>query len=195
MKMYLSLLKNRLMRYLVLVVFCTVTTVTVAQRNFYENSSPSLKDRGYVGLGLSGLNFGRDFYLGRFFSIGGSGQLGYMLTKNFSTGVGLEYTYTTYSDQGIKHHVYGGYPFLRYNVFNNFFVQTDYNLVTIKVTGPGGEASQNFERFFVGAGYSSPSGNRSYFNMLVSYDFLFTNTSPFASPLSFRFFFTIGFSN
>ncbi len=179
-----------------LIVFLSVMTIAaVAQRNVYENSSYSFRDRGYVGLGLSGLNFGRDNFAGRFFSIGGSGQLGYMLTKNFSTGVGLEYTYTTYSDQGIKHHVYGGYPFLRYNVFNNFFVQTDYNLVTIKVTGPAGEASQNFERFFVGAGYSSPSGSRSYFNMLVSYDFLFTNTSPFASPLSFRFFFTIGLSD
>jgi hypothetical protein len=178
-----------------IIFFCGVAISAVAQRNVDETSSYSLKDRGYIGIGLSGLNFGSDRFGNRFFTIGGSGQLGYMITRNLSSGGGLEYTYTTYGDQDVKHHVYSVYPFVRYNVYKNFFLQTDYNIVTIKITAPGAEIKESFERFFVGAGYSSPSGNRSYFNMLVSYDFLFTNTSPFASPLSFRFFFTIGFSN
>lgn len=165
-----------------------------AQRYVDESSGYSFLDRGYIGFGLSGLNFGNDRFTGRFFSIGGSGQLGYMITNNLSSGVGIEYQYTTYSDQNIKHHVYGGYPFIRYNI-KSFFIQTDYNLVTFKSVGQGQEAKASFERFFAGIGYASPSGNKGFFNILVSYDFLYTTSSPFASPLSIRFYFTLGLSD
>lgn len=182
------------MKSLQIIGLCLFSVGAFAQRYVDESSSYSFKDRGYVGFGLSGLNFGNDRFSGRFFSIGGSAQLGYMVTNNLSTGLGFEYTYTTYSDQNIKNHVYGGYPFIRYNI-KNFFLQTDYNLVTFKVDAPGQELKASFERFFAGIGYSSPSGNRAFFNILVSYDFLYTTSSPFASPLSIRFYFTLGLSD
>ncbi|MCS6973790.1 MAG: hypothetical protein N2044_08120 [Cyclobacteriaceae bacterium] len=159
-----------------------------AQREI-NPSGWSLNDRAYMGFGLSGLNFGQDAFAGRFFSIGVSGQLGYMLTRHLSAGGGLEYNYTTYQDARIKHHVYNFYPFIRHNI-GNFFVQFEYNWVTIKITDPTSEAKGNFERLFGGLGYTSPAGRNGYFNMLFSYDFLYTNNSPFASPLSIRFFFT-----
>lgn len=163
--------------------------VVMAQREI-NPSGWALNDRAYLGFGLSGLNLGYDAFAGRFFSIGASGQLGYMLTTHLSAGAGLEYNYTTYQDAGIKHFMYNAFPFIRHNI-GNFFLQAEYNLVTIKIRERGvGEASGNFERLFGGIGYTSPSGRGTYFNILVSYDFLYTNSSPFASPLSIRFFFT-----
>ena len=184
-------LKNSMKKTLIF-LFCLSSVASLAQRELYDESSYSIKDRGYFGAGLSGLNFGRDQFNRKFFSIGVSGQLGYMLTKNLSTGVGLEYTFTDVTEY--KQHIYGGYPFIRYNI-KNFFLQTDYNIVTIKVTGFGQEAKESFDRFFAGIGYSSPAGNGGYLNILASYDFLYTNSSPFASPISIRVYFTGGFRN
>lgn len=162
----------------------------LAQREIGSTSDWSVNNRTYLGFGLSGLNFGRDAFAGRFFSVGASGQLGYMLTTHLSAGAGLEYNYTTYQDAGIKHYLYNVFPFVRHNI-GNFFLQFEYNLVTIKITQQGMDDSRgDFERLFGGIGYTSPAGRNSYFNMLVSYDFLYTNNSPFASPLSIRFFFT-----
>ncbi|GIV37201.1 MAG: hypothetical protein KatS3mg032_1580 [Cyclobacteriaceae bacterium] len=167
-----------------------IPAVLWAQREIGSTSDWSLNNRAYIGFGLSGLNFGQDAFYGRFFSIGASGQLGYMLTTHLSAGGGLEYNYTTYQDAGVKNYMYNFFPFVRHNI-SNFFVQFEYNLVTIKITQRGqADSSGNFERLFGGIGYTSPAGRNSYFNMLVSYDFLYTNTSVFASPLSIRFFFT-----
>jgi hypothetical protein len=176
-------------KLLTLIVLLLTINAVFAQRDFDEDSGWSFRDRAYFGVGLSGLNFGSSATYGKFFSIGVSGQIGYMLINNLSTGIGLEYQYESYGDINVKSHIYGGYPFVRYNI-KSFFVQVDYDLVTIKANFENQEAKQNFERFFVGVGYSSETGGRGYLNVLVSYDFLYTNTSPFASPLSFRVYFT-----
>ena len=113
-----------------------------------------------------------------------------MLTKNLSTGLAFEYQYTSYSDLKVRIHQYGGYPFLRYNI-RNFFIQTDYDLYSMQADFFATEKERVMvDRFFVGAGYSSQGGGRSAFNILVSYDLLYTNTSRFNSPLSVRAFMT-----
>jgi hypothetical protein len=176
-------------KLLLVVASFLITFSCLGQREFDGDSDWTFRDRSYFGLGLSGLNFGTNATYGKFFSIGVSGQLGYMLINNLSAGIGVEYQYDSYGDINVKNHTYGGYPFIRYN-FKNFFIQTDYDLVTVKVNFAGGEAKQSFERFFVGLGYSSEAGSNAYLNILASYDLLYTNTSPFASPLSIRIYFT-----
>jgi hypothetical protein len=174
---------------LLVVIFSFCCIQSFGQRDFDSESDWSLKERTYFGVGLSGLNFGNSASYGQFFSIGVFGQLGYMITTSLSTGVGVEYQYDTYGDIDVENHTYGGYPFIRYNI-KNFFVQLDYDLVTIKSNFSGSEVKENFERFFVGLGYSSEASNRTRLNFLASYDVLFTNSSPFASPLSFRIYIT-----
>ena len=176
-------------KFLTPLVLLIAVSTSVAQRDFDPDSGWGIKDRAYFGAGLSGLNFGSSASYGKFFSIGVSGQVGYMLINNLSAGIGLEYQYESYGDVDVKNHSYGGYPFVRYNI-KNFFVQADYNMVTIKTNFENQELKEKFERFFVGVGYSSETGGRGYVNMLVSYDFLYTSTSPFASPLSIRVYFT-----
>lgn len=180
------------MKKTLIFLFCLGSIASMAQRELYDENSYSIKDRGYFGLGLNGLNFGRDRFNRKFFLIGASGQLGYMLSRNLSAGVGIDYTYADVTEY--KQHEYGVYPFLRYNI-KNFFLQADYNVVTIKINHPVFDNELSYDRFFAGIGYSSPTGNGGYLNILASYDFLYTNSSPFASPISIRVYFTGGFRN
>lgn len=159
-----------------------------AQKEIYEDSSWELKDRGYVGVGLGGLGFGT-YAGGNYFSIGASALGGYMLTRNLSTGVGFEYQYTSYSYMKLRNHLYGGYPFLRYNI-KNFFLQADYTMYSVQVDITNAGERQMMDRMFVGVGFSSPSGRRGFMNFLVSYDFLYSNASRWGSPLNTRLFFT-----
>jgi hypothetical protein len=178
------------MRLLLSVLFVVMVVLSAqAQRDVEDRAKWSLQDRGYLGIGLGGLGLGSSSYYGKYFTIGLTGQGGYMITKNLSAGIGAEYQYTNYSDLKITDQVFGGYPFIRYNVFKQFFVQTDYDFYSISVDARY-KARNIYNRFFVGAGYSSPAGRRGRFNILVSYDLLYTNTSVFNSPLSYRAYFT-----
>lgn len=176
------------MRLIILALVFGISFTATAQRDIYDDANWSLKERAYMGFGLGGLSFGRDAFGRRFFSIGASAQTGYMITKNLSSGIGFEYQYSSYSDLGWKDHLYGGYPFIRYNI-KNFFIQTDYGFYTFRVDRDY-KASISEERFFVGLGHTSGSGGRARFNILVSYDMLYTNSSIFASPLSIRAYMT-----
>lgn len=171
------------------IILLLLVNICLAQRDFDGGSGWSFKDRGYFGGGLSGLNFGTNQNYGKFFSIGVTGQLGYMLVTNLSVGIGLEYQYESYGDIKVKNHTYGGYPFIRYNI-KDFFIQTDYDIMTIKVNFENQSVKQSFERFFVGVGYTSTGNGNLQAHILASYDFLYTNTSPFASPLAIRVYVT-----
>jgi hypothetical protein len=112
-----------------------------------------------------------------------------MLTKNLSTGLAFEYQYTSYSDLKLKIHQYGWYPFVRYNI-KNFFIQSDYDWYSVEnFASPTGDRVI-LERFFMGLGYWSGTGSKVSTNLLLSYDLMYTNTSPFSSPLSIRIFMT-----
>lgn len=161
----------------------------IAQREVDEDSGWGFDERAYAGIGFGGLSFGKHNLFGNYFSAGASVLGGYMLTKNLSTGVGFEYQYTSYSDLKLKNHLYGGYPFLRYNI-KNFFLQTDYAMYSVQVDIRNEGEREIMDRFFVGAGYSSPTRGRAFMNFLVSYDFLYTNSSRWGSPLNTRLFFT-----
>jgi hypothetical protein len=173
---------------LILLTCCCMSAFS--QRDVDERTSWSVKDRGYLGLGFGGLGFGTNSQFGTYFSVGVSPQAGYMLTKNLSTGLAFEYQYTSYSDLHLKNHMYGWYPFVRYNIIKDFFLQADYDWYSIDNVFTPETDRVTFDRFFVGVGYSSRGGGRSAVNFLASYDLLYTNTSPFNSPLSIRIFMT-----
>lgn len=176
------------MKFRFLIILLFVSASGFAQREIGD--SPSLKDRAYAGLGFGGLSFGSDTYYGKYFSIGASALAGYMLTEHLSAGVGIDYQFTSYSDIGFKNHLYGGYPFVRYNV-SDFFVQTDYAVYSLKSNlGSTSEARIREERFFVGIGYAPQTSNRTRFNLLLSYDLMYDNIGLFPSPISLRAFVT-----
>ncbi|HEY8934384.1 MAG TPA: hypothetical protein VIM65_04160 [Cyclobacteriaceae bacterium] len=177
------------MRANLIVLLLTLATFqALAQRDFDEGADWSLKDRGYLGIGLGGLGFGSSNY-GNYFTVGLSGQVGYMLTKDLSTGIGAEYQYTNYGSgaQSKSYSTYTGYPFVRFNI-KDFFLQTDYDYYSVPAINTNERKIIN--RFFIGIGYSSPTQNGGRFNFLVSYDLLYPNPYVLTSPLSTRFYFT-----
>jgi hypothetical protein len=178
------------MRFFLLLCFLWGLTLTaVAQREIDEEATWSFRDRAYTGIGFGGLSFGSHRNYGNYFSIGAGLLGGYMVTQNLSAGVGFEYQYTSYSSLKLRNHLYGGYPFIRYNI-KNFFIQADYDLYSVQVDIRRTSEREMAERFFMGVGFSSPAGERAFMNFLVSYDFLYTNSSIFSSPLNTRLFFT-----
>lgn len=170
-------------------ILMLVSASAYAQREL-DDESWSLKNRGYAGLGFGGLNFGTDPYVGKYFTIGGSALGGYMLTENLSTGVGIEYQFTSMGDIGVKMHTVGGYPFLRYRV-TDFFAQVDYALYSLEAN-PGTSFEERVieERFFVGIGYAPRSNSRATLNALLCYDLLYENRGVFFSPIALRVFVT-----
>lgn len=160
-----------------------------SQKEVDESSGWSLKERAYFGLGFGGLGLGTSNAYGKYFSIGVTPMAGYMLTKNLSSGLAFEYQYTSYSDLNLRLSQYAVYPFVRYNI-KSFFIQGDYDWYSIPDISTQEQKRKIFNRAFVGVGYSSNSGGRGSINFLVSYDLLYTNTSPFSSPLSVRIFAT-----
>lgn len=164
-----------------------VSSSVFAQREI--GNTTSLKDRGYVGVGFGGLSFGESNYYGRYFSIGVSALTGYMVTANLSAGLGFDYQFDSYGDADLKNHIFGGYPFIRYNIAD-FFVQADYDVYSLKALYDTQQVRVTEERFFVGVGYSPQSFSRTRLNALLSYDFLYDNIGLFSSPISLRVFVT-----
>jgi hypothetical protein len=175
------------MRSAVLIIVFILTLINAsAQREVTDETPWNLKSRAYPGIGLGGLNFGNHPNYGRYFSIGAGALGGFMFTRDLSAGVGVEYQYTSFSEIDFRDHLYGGYPFIRYNI-KNFFIQADYDLFSVKNHSLGTRSTE--ERLFLGAGFFSLT-NRGSANFLISYDVLYLNSNSFAGPLNTRFFFT-----
>ena len=152
---------------------------------------PDWKERIYTGGGL-GFNGGRDGFGNRYFNISVSPIVGYMITQQFSGGIGISYQRVGYPDIDFSYTQYGLLPFLRYN-FDDFFLITEYNYINLpRVTYSGGkysEASRFYRsRMLVGAGYSKPLGARARVNAIAMYDLLYSAPSVFYSPWVFRVF-------
>jgi hypothetical protein len=161
-----------------------------AQKDVDNRTGWSPKERMYLGLGFGGLGFGQDSRFGTYYSIGLTPMVGYMLAKDLSAGLAFEYLYQGFPDAKTNYTRYGGYPFLRYNI-KNFFIQTDYDLYSVEDFAPPIDGKREMiDRFMVGIGYFSRGGGRSAVNFLVSYDFIYSNPSPFSSPVSIRIFIT-----
>ncbi len=171
--------------FLIVLIECTAS----AQREIVDRARFNWLDRGYLGAGLGGLGIGTDGYYGRYFTVGISGQAGYMLTKSLSTGIGAEYQFTSYSDLHQSNNLYVVYPFVRYNI-KDFFIQTDYDFYSLNVDLDKNKQRRVIERLFLGLGYSRYSGGRARFNFLVSYDLLYPSGNAFLSPLTTRVYFT-----
>jgi hypothetical protein len=151
-----------------------------------ENTEQSIKDRGFLGIGIGGLGFGSTNY-GTYYSIGVSPMAGYMINQYVSSGFAFEYQYTGYPDIHKNYTRYGWYPFVRFNI-KKFFIQSDYDWYSIPAVN--GTERKIFNRFLLGAGYFTQGRGRGGANILLSYDLLYTATGPFNSPLNLRFFFT-----
>jgi len=146
-----------------------------------------LKDRIVTGGGL-GLGFGS---VQDYFSV--SPVIGYRLTTKLLAGTGVTYRYTNYKFRkpSIKLNDYGLNPFLRFTVYRNIFIQTEYEYLNYEFPiYPYVETTRrNFNSFLAGGGFVQPIGNRLSFYLMALYNFSYRETtqySPYDSPIVLR---------
>ena len=166
-------------------LFACTSLVAFGQRDVSEDSK--LSDRLYFGGGL-GLNGGSDSYGNRYFYVGLYPIVGYMVTTQFSVGMGINYQYYSYPDWDQEIHQYGFSPFMRYN-FGQLFLYTEYTLLNTPVYNINSGVRKTFDRLLIGAGFSQPLGGRASLNVMGLYDVIWNRSEyAFASPWVFRVF-------
>jgi hypothetical protein len=186
------------MRKLIIFTFVLLlSNVAIAQ---YDNSLSGvpLKERITIGGGL-GLGFGTDQ---DFISV--APMIGYRVTERFLAGSGFTYRYTKYKlpNLDVKLVDYAINPFLRYTVFNNVFVQTEFEYLNYEFPAWNGSEITTVRKdntaFLAGGGFLQPMGDRAAFFVMALYNFSYTEPkpdvySPYYSPLIIRAGFNFGF--
>lgn len=173
---------------LVIIMILWISGISYGQIPVDEKTGWSLKDRMYFGGGF-GLNGGSDSFGNRYWYVGLNPIAGYMITQQFSAGLGLQWQHYSYPDFNTTFDQYGVSPFMRYN-FGQLFAYTEYSILNTPIFG--NTERKNFDRMLVGLGYSQPIGRRSAINVMALYDVIYSNTErAFASPWVLRVYFSL----
>jgi hypothetical protein len=179
-----------MIRPFVLFAFVSLAATSVSFAQGKDNSLKGIpfKERIVTGGGL-GLGFGsvQDY-------ISVSPVIGYSLTKKFIAGTGFTYRYTNYKyyNPSIKLTDYAVSPFLRYNVYRGFFLQTEYEYLNYEFPVNAAETTRmDFRSFLAGGGLVQPIGRNLAFYVMALYNFSYQQPvpgriSPYASPLVLR---------
>jgi hypothetical protein len=168
-------------------LFCSGVAFGQGEANSLEGVP--FKERIVTGGGL-GLSFSsyQDF-------ISVSPQIGYMVTRRLIAGTGLTYRYTNYKyyNPSIKLNDFGVNPFLRFTVYRNIFIQTEYEYLNYEfpLNSIGETTRENFNSFLAGGGFVQPIGQKVSFYVMAMYNFSYRDPdpgeySPYSSPLIIR---------
>lgn len=171
-------------KLITLILFCSFATLALAQKDIDFDSSPGFKERIFFGggLGFSGSNQQTNISL--------SPIVGYMITQQWSAGVGVTYQYIKLKNYDISDNLWGGNVFTRYSI-NQFFAQAEYDYINFDSNLLDDQDDRDSAtRFLLGGGISQPLGNRGAVNLLAMYDLTYGNDSPYDSPWVFRVYFS-----
>lgn len=169
-----------------LLIVGTVSIEAFSQGEANSLKGLPLKDRIVTGGGL-GLGFGT---VQDFFSV--SPMIGYRVTAKLLAGTGLTYRYTNYkvTKPSIKLNDYGVNPFLRFTVYRNIFLQTEFEHLNYEFPITTVESTRRtFDSFLAGGGFIQPLGERFAFYVMALYNFSYqdqTLYSPYDSPIVIR---------
>ncbi len=168
------------------IFICISAIAALAQGEKNSLKGVPFNERIVIGGGLGGLSFGsaQDY-------IQVSPSIGYMITRKFMGGVSLTYQYSKYKfvRPSITTHGYGAAPFLRYVVFKNIFLQTEYEYLNYGyVNSNRSETRFEYKNFLAGGGFVQPLGKRSaiYFTALYNFSYNDNQVGPYSSPLIIR---------
>lgn len=180
-----------------LLICCTVICEGQVKRRSNSRSKGSnenslegvpIKERIVTGGGV-GLGFGstQDY-------ISFSPMIGYKITEKFLAGTGITYRYTKYKyfTPAIKLIDYGFNPFLRYTLFNNIFVQAEYEYLNYEFPESVLETKRDsFSSLLAGGGFFQPIGDKAVLFVMALYNFSYVEPkigeySPYYSPLILR---------
>ena len=170
-----------------------VTTLATAQ---YQ-SGGGISDKLYFGGGF-GLSTGTDVT-----SISASPLVGYKISDPFSVGMSLTYQYVGEKDSDASLSNFGLGPFARFQVTDEYFIHAEYEYLNYEYVS--GFATQDgdvpternsYNSLWLGVGYGGPIGRNGGFFVLALYNVLYDpaeEPQPYASPLSIRAGFAVGF--
>ena len=166
---------------LLLFVFATMGVYAQGEQNSLKDvpASERIVVGGGFGLGFSST---QDYFMV-------SPSIGYMLTRKLMAGTSLSYQHTKYkfTSPSISVNAYGIGPFTRFVIYENIFLQAEYEYLTYKLPG----LTQSFDSFLAGGGFVQPLGSKASIYFIALYNFSYTTPrqgefSPYGSPLVIR---------
>ncbi|MCZ6692425.1 MAG: hypothetical protein O6939_00845, partial [Bacteroidetes bacterium] len=90
--------------------------------------------------------------------------------------------------------IYGGRLFVRYNIFDPFFLYNEYEITSFDFTPSTEGGRESVSAYYLGAGLHQPIGRNAGFMIIALYDLLYDDLrSPRSSAFSFRIGVSIGF--
>jgi hypothetical protein len=157
-------------------------------KNSLEGVPPS--ERIYFG-GGGAFGGGTDPGGVRYTYVSVSPLVGYMITRPFSMGAGVNYIYYAYPDINVSLHQYGISPYAQYR-FGKLFAYAEYSMISVPTFD--NTSRHMYTRLPVGLGFSQPIGGRASINAMALYDVFYKRTAvgAFPSPWVIRVFVTAG---
>ncbi|MBL7842643.1 MAG: hypothetical protein KF846_09820 [Cyclobacteriaceae bacterium] len=148
-----------------------------------QGENNSLKDVPFKERVFTGGGFGMGFNNFQDY-VSVSPVIGYSFTRKFMGGVGLSYQFVKYKNvlpgKDVNANNYGINPFLRFNVIQGFFLQTEFEHLNYEfINYPPLETTREaFNSFLGGGGYIQPIGRNAAFFAMVLYNFNFQTPAP-----------------
>lgn len=177
------------MHRIIIGLICVLcSSVAFSQGEANSLKGVPFKERIVTGGGF-GLSFGsyQDF-------ISVSPQIGYRVTARLIAGTGFTYRYTNYKyfRPSIKLNDYGVNPFLRFTVYKNIFIQTEFEYLNYEFPVSTQETTRkDFNSVLVGGGFVQPVGEKISFYIMALYNISYKSRianeyTPYDSPLVIR---------
>ena len=148
----------------------------------YQDIEPksSLNDNIFYGGGF-GLQFGT------FILIKVTPEIGYRLTENFELGIGVNYMFTKNSYYNFSDHVYGANIFGRLFVYNDIYIQGEYEMLNV-ADFDYTTSYYTGERIFIpgilgGIGYRQKIGEKAAILTSILYNFTISDKTPYYNPV------------
>ncbi len=150
-----------------------------------SDEPPSRTSSSYSGGNriFTGGDFGMQFGSQTYIQI--APVLGYRLTDQFSAGITGKYIYYNLKDSysNYKTNIYGGGVFTRYNVLEEVFLHAEYEALSLEVPASVYETNRRIvSGLFLGAGYRQFIGEFSSLNLMILYDVIEDQYSPYQNP-------------
>lgn len=173
--------------------FATIFFVLSALLVYSQGEDNSLKGVPFKERIVTGGGFGLGFSSNQdYFSV--SPVIGYQLTRKLMAGTSVTYRYTNWKvvDPSIKLNDYGINPFVRFVVYRNVFLQTEFEYLNYEFPVTYTETTRKtFNSFMGGGGFIQPLGEKVALYFMALYNFSYTEPklneyAVYDSPLVIR---------
>lgn len=183
-------MRRTLLTFIAFLFFvCACRLLSVAQDGNSSVNGLQGQNRWVFG-GNVALSFGSNFTV-----IGAAPTVGYRFTERLTAGAGALYFYQagqTFGGQRFDFSIYGPQAFARYVVGQSVIsegdrlaFQSDAYLVNTEVYDPFADTFGRdwIPQLFVGGGYFTPVGGRTFMGLMVMWDVIQDRNAPFANPM------------